>query len=71
MNFISNGSSRKQYTPQQIVEFMPKLIKTHIVDMMKENRHTSILAIRRLFNFIRLFLYFIDKDPKIAENIES
>ena len=66
MNFLSTGSSRKAYTAQHIIEFMPKLIKTHVVDMMKENRHISIMAIRRLFNFIRLFAFFIEKDPKVA-----
>ena len=44
---------------------MSKLIMTHIVDLTKENRHISIVALRRLINFIRLFLYLIEKDPSI------
>ena len=50
---------------------MPKLMMTHIVDMMKENRHVSIIAIRRLFNFIRIFSYLIEKDPKLEEIMSS
>jgi len=46
---------------------MLKLIGTHIVDMMKENRHVSIIAIRRVFNFIRLFIYLISKDDSIQK----
>jgi hypothetical protein len=48
-----------------VIEIMPKLMVTHILDMMKENRHASIIAIRRLMNFIRLFRYFIEKDERI------
>ena len=50
---------------------MPKLMMTHIVDMRKENRHVSIIAIRRLFNFIRIFSYLIEKDPKLEEIMSS
>jgi len=39
--------------------------------MMKEKRHVSIIAIRRLFNFIRLFDYLQAKDPKIQETINE
>ena len=70
MSYIANGSTKKPYTHESVLEVMPKLIITHIVDMMKENRHASIIAIRRLINFIRLFQYFIDKDPKIQECID-
>lgn len=65
MSFIANGSVKKGYTHENVIEIMPKLMITHILDMMKENRHTSIIAIRRLMNFIRLFRYFIEKDEKI------
>ena len=50
---------------------MPKLLMTHILDMMKEKRHVSILAIRRLFNFIRIFQYLIERDPKLDEIMSS
>jgi hypothetical protein len=53
--FISNGSKHKGFTYENVLEFMPRLLMTHVVDLMKENRHISIIAIRRLFNFIRIF----------------
>ena len=53
--FISNGNSNKGYNHESVYEIMPKLLMTHIVDLMKENRHVSMIAIRRLFNFIRIF----------------
>lgn len=50
---------------------MVKLIGTHIVDLMKEEKHVSIVAIRRLLNFFRLFFYFIKRNPEIQDVIES
>jgi len=71
VRFLVTGSTRKELSPEHILEFMPKLINTHVLDLMKENRHISILAIRRLFNFIRLFAYFMNKDPRIQEQMEG
>ena len=65
MSFIANGAVCKGFTTENVLEIMPKLIHTHVIDMMKENRHASIIAIRRLMNFIRLFQWLIEKDPKI------
>jgi hypothetical protein len=48
------------YTTNNVLEFIPSLIITHIVDLMKDNRHVSIVSIRRLINFIRLFWYLAD-----------
>jgi hypothetical protein len=49
---------------------MLKLIGTAIIELMKEERHISILAIRRVFNYIRLFTWLMEKDSKIAELME-
>jgi hypothetical protein len=65
MSFIANGTVSKGFTADNVLEIMPKLIHTHVCDMMKENRHTSIIAIRRLMNFIRIFQWLIEKDPTI------
>ena len=67
ISFICNGSKDKPFKTEQVLEFMPKLLMTHILDMMKENRHVSIVAIRRLLNFIRIFYYLIERDPKLEE----
>lgn len=71
MSFIANGKVSKGYTTESVLEIMPKLIHTHVCDMMKENRHVSIIAIRRLMNFIRLFQWFIEKDEKIQKVIDE
>ena len=67
LSFLTNGSTKKPFTGEQAMTIMLKLIGTHIVDMMKENRHVSIIAIRRVFNFIRLFIYLISKDDSIQK----
>ena len=71
MSFLTCGSTRKTFNGVQARTFMLKLIGTHVVDMMKENKHISIVAIRRLFNFIRLFLYFMKKDPSIEKEMNA
>ena len=71
LSFIANGSTAKPYNHESVLEVLPKLMSTHILDMMKENRHVSIIAIRRLFNFIRLFAYFAQKDAKIQQELNS
>jgi hypothetical protein len=71
MSYIANGAVKKGYTYENVIEIMPKLMVTHIIDMMKENRHASIIAIRRLMNFIRLFRYFIEKDERIQKHIDD
>ena len=53
--FIANGNKNKPITPENVLAIFPRLIMTHIADLTKENRHVSIIAIRRLFNFMRLF----------------
>ena len=50
---------------------MPKLIITHMVDMANERKHISILAIRRLVNFIRLFRLCIEFVPGLQSAINE
>jgi hypothetical protein len=71
MCFISTGSTRKPFKPAMIIEMMPKLIITHVADLIQELRHSSILAIRRLINFIRLFRFLIDLYPEIGTEIDA
>ena len=44
---------------------MPKLIITHMVEMANECKHISIMALRRLINFIRLFRLTIEIVPGV------
>jgi hypothetical protein len=71
LSFIANGSTTKPYNHESVLEVMPKLISTHIIDMMKENRHVSIIALRRVFNFIRLFAHLAAKDAKIQQELDA
>lgn len=47
-----------------ILEVMPKLIVTYVVSIVKDVKHISILSLRRLINFIRLFRLLIDLTPE-------
>jgi hypothetical protein len=71
MAYISSGSTRKPFKPEMILEILPKLIVTHVADLIQEFRHVSILAIRRLMNFIRLFRLLIDLYPNVGEQIDA
>ena len=54
-----------------ILEVMPKLIITHLVDMLQEKNHISITAIRRLVNFVRLFRMLIELKPEVSKTINE
>jgi hypothetical protein len=54
-----------------IIEVMPKLIITHLVEMVEEKNHVSITAIRRLVNFIRLFRLLIELKPSVQATIND
>lgn len=40
--FITKKDTRKDLTPEMIIEVMPKLIITHLVDMVDEKKYISI-----------------------------
>jgi len=69
--FIAKGSTTKELTSEMVLEIMPKLIITHMVDMANERKHISILAIRRLINFIRLFRMCIELIPGVQTAIND
>lgn len=71
LSFIANGNIKKPITPEQVLAIFPRLITTHIVDLCKENRFASIQAIRRLFNFMRLFNMCIVKYPDVAKIMDE
>ena len=71
ISYLAAGNAKKGFEHTNVIEIMPRLIMTHIVDMMKEERHVSMVAIRRLFNFLRIFHYLASKDDKIREEIDT
>lgn len=54
-----------------VLEIMPKLIITHMVEMANEKKHMSIAAIRRLINYIRLFRLLIELKPQVMGTINE
>lgn len=71
INFLTRGSSRLEYTAEKALNFLLKLIGAHVLDVIKETVHPSVLVIRRLFNFLRLMIYLIEKHPRIQDTIEQ
>ena len=71
LSFIAKGSAHRELDGDMILEIMPKLIITHMVEMANENKHISILALRRLINFIRLFRLCIELVPSVMETINQ
>jgi hypothetical protein len=71
ITYICAGSTRKEFTPKMILEVMPKIIVTHIAELIQEFRHVSILAVRRLLNFIRLFRLLLELYPEVESNIDN
>ncbi len=63
--YICAGSTRKPFKPSMVLEVMPKIILTHVAELIQEFRHVSILAIRRLLNFIRLFVLLLELYPEV------
>jgi len=49
---------------------MPKLI-AHVADLIQEYRHVSILAVRRMLNFVRIFRMLIDLYPEVEAEIDG
>ena len=71
ISFLTKGSAQKEVTADMVMEIMPKLIITHMVELANERKHVSILAVRRLINFIRLFRLSIELVPGVMEIINE
>lgn len=70
LSFLTKGNTKKGLTEDMVLEVMPKLITTHLVDMVNEKNHISITAIRRLVNFIRLFRMLIELKPEVSKTVD-
>jgi hypothetical protein len=69
--FMTKGSTRKDFQPSMVLEVMPKLIITHMVEIVNESKHCSIIAIRRLINFYRIFTMLLEMCPTVREQINA
>lgn len=71
MAFLTKKDTRQQFTPEMVVEVMPRLMTTILVDLVSDKHHFSLVAIRRLFNFIRLFRLLIQMQPDAMNIIDA
>jgi len=71
MGFITQANSKLELTPEMIMGMMPKLIVTHLVEIADEKKHPSVEAVRRLFNFIRLYRIMIELKPETMDKINE
>jgi len=69
--FITQGSTKKDFKPEMVIEVLPKLIITHLVDLVDAKKSISIVAIRRLFSFFRLFRLLMALHPEVEKTIDA
>jgi ubiquitin-protein ligase len=70
IGLICKGSTRK-FEPSQVMEVMPKMILTLIVDMTNEALHHSYKSIRMIVYAHRLFTLFLEKYPELKKEIDE
>lgn len=69
--YMTKGSTRKDFEHSMVLEIIPKLIITHMVEIVNESKHCSIVAIRRLINFYRIFTMLIEICPSVRKKINK
>lgn len=70
IGLICKGSTRK-FEPSQVLEVLPKMLLTLVVDMTNEALHHSYKSIRMLIYVHRLLLLFIEKYQGLQDAIED
>lgn len=72
MCFITKKDTRKPFTADMVVEVMPKLMITALVDIVSgEKHHMSLVSIRRIFNFIRLSHLLFELQPDAIRQVDE
>mmetsp|Transcript_27056 Transcript_27056/g.19502 ORF Transcript_27056/g.19502 Transcript_27056/m.19502 type:complete len:125 (+) Transcript_27056:1001-1375(+) len=69
--YITEGNTRKTFNKDIVLKVMPKLIISHLVELVDDKKHISIAALRRLVNFLRLFRMLIDMNPEVNQEINE
>lgn len=69
--FVTKGSTQKEFKPEMVLEVLPKLIITHLVDLVDLKRVISTVSIRRLVNFLRLFRLLMQMHPEVEQSIDA
>jgi len=72
MCYLTKKDTRKPFTADMVVEVMPKLMTTALVDIVSgEKHHRSLVAIRRMFNFLRLFHLLFELQPDAVSHVDE
>ena len=50
---------------------MPKLVVTHLIQLVDDKKHHSIITIRRLINFLRVFTMLLAMYPDLKSSIDD
>lgn len=69
--FMTRGTTKTEFKPLMALAVFPKLIVTHLVQLADDTKHHSIIAIRRLFNFIRAFSMLLELHPEIEAEMDK
>jgi hypothetical protein len=71
LSYVTTGSTKKPFEPKMVLEVLPKLIITHLVNLVDLKLCISIKAIRRLVNFLRLFRWLMKEHPEIEKTVDE
>jgi len=71
MCYLTKKDTRMPFTANMVVEAMPRLMTTLLVDLVEQKHHFSLVAIRRLFNFIRLFRLLFELAPEAEKMVDD
>jgi hypothetical protein len=72
MCYLTKKDTRKPFTADMVVEVMPKLMTTALVDIVSgEKHHMSLVSIRRIFNFLRLFHLLFELQPDAVNHVDE
>ena len=70
IGLICKGSTKK-FQPEQVLEVMPKMILTLVVDITNESIHHSYKSIRMIVYAHRLFTLLLEKYPSLYTIIDE
>lgn len=65
------AGSKDKFDENMILNVMPKLLLTHIVQLMNDKAYSSIKGIRMLNYFHRAFIFMLDQHPQVQYELEN
>ncbi len=70
ISMLCENSTRK-FEPGMVLQVLPKLLVTLVVDIMQESTHTSIQALRVFVYFFRMFALLVERHPEVLKEVEA